>query len=116
MAIRFVYEPWSLKHIHVVICVHVHGCAVIVEAQCGESAINWATRISHAELMRLICVKQRCQEDNVDQTQALTVEVILFVFSTHVLIQTQGQMIHDTVTESRRCWREIFLIYGQNPP
>lgn len=49
------------------VCVNAHASALTEEAQGRESTINWATWISHAELMRLKCVEQQHWEGFADQ-------------------------------------------------
>ncbi len=56
------------EHIYVAVCVCAHAHALIEEALGRESTINWATWISHAQLMRLKCVEQQRREGIADHT------------------------------------------------
>lgn len=54
------------------VCMPVHSCALIEEAQGRESTINWATWISHAKLMRLKCVERQHWEGIADHRHSLS--------------------------------------------
>lgn len=68
------------EQMYVAVYVCVFARALNEEAQGRESTINWATWISHAQLMRLKCVEQRRREGIADHTQTQD--------STHTLVLT----------------------------
>lgn len=47
-------------------CVHLHACALVDEAQGREHTINWAAWIGHAELTRLKWVERQCEDCDAD--------------------------------------------------
>lgn len=66
-------NPGKFGHIYVAVCVCVHACALIEEAQGREHAINWATWIDHAELTRLKCVELHREECHANHALAFTI-------------------------------------------
>ena len=77
----------------------VHACALIEEAQGRESTINWATWISHAELMRLKCVEQHRQEGISDHTHKHTVFSHTKIHSPHHTGLSKSNRLHFTNME-----------------